>query len=93
MSHGPAEGIGLGGRVIDMQWVIISRETGEEDDVRFRYGSSRALPFVTNGEIIKRPDRPGMLGHGQRFPPYDRFGTMFQIPTPGAGEHAFWSAF
>jgi hypothetical protein len=70
MSHGPAERIILSRRVIDMQWVIISRETGEEDDVRFGNGASRALPLVADREIIKRPDRPRMSRHGLRSPPY-----------------------
>jgi hypothetical protein len=53
MSHGPAERIALSRRMIDMQWVIISRETGEEDDVCLGYGSSWALPLVTDRKIIE----------------------------------------
>jgi len=53
MSHRPAEGIALRGRMIDMQRVIISRQTGEENDIGFRHGPSWALPFVSDREIIE----------------------------------------
>ena len=56
MSHGPAEGIALGGRMIDMERIKISRQTGEENDVGFRHGPSWAFPLITDHEIIKRPD-------------------------------------
>jgi hypothetical protein len=56
MSDGPAKRIILSGRVIDMQRVIISRQTGEQNDIRFRHSPARAFPLVAYREFIKRPD-------------------------------------
>ena len=56
MSHGPPEGTLLCRRMIDMQWVIISRQASEQNDIRFRHRPSRAFPLLPNCEIIKRTD-------------------------------------
>jgi len=53
MSHGPTEGIASGGRMIDMKRVKIARQSGEEDNIGFRHGSSWALPLITDHEIIE----------------------------------------
>ena len=53
MSHWPAKGTALGGRMIDMQRIIISRQTREENNIGFRHGPSWALPFVPDHEIIE----------------------------------------
>ena len=53
MSHGPAEGIASGGRMIDMERVKIARQSGEEDNIGFRHGPSWALPLITDHEIIE----------------------------------------
>ena len=41
------------GRMIDMQRIEVSRQTGEEDDIGFRHGSSWALPLIADHEIIE----------------------------------------
>jgi hypothetical protein len=53
MSHGPPEGIALGGRMIDMKRIEITRQSSEEDDIGFRHGPSWALPLITDHEIIE----------------------------------------
>jgi hypothetical protein len=53
MRHRPAEGVVLGGRMIDMKGIKISRQSGEEDNIGFRDGSSRALPLIPDYEIIE----------------------------------------
>ena len=50
MSHRPAEWVVLGRRMIDMERIEISRESGEQDDIRFGHGSSRALPLIADDE-------------------------------------------
>jgi hypothetical protein len=56
MSDGPSERITLGGRMIDVQRIEVTRETGKEDDIGFRDGSSWTLPFVTDDKVIERAD-------------------------------------
>jgi hypothetical protein len=53
VSHGPAEGIASGGRMIDMKGVKIARQSGEEDNIGFRHGPSWTLPLITDHEIIE----------------------------------------
>jgi hypothetical protein len=53
MSNGPTEGIALYGRMIDVKWVKISREPGEEDNIGFRHRPSGAFPLIADHEIIK----------------------------------------
>ncbi len=42
------------GGLIDVQWVEVSGQTGEKDDIGFRDGPSRTLPLITNGQVVKR---------------------------------------
>jgi hypothetical protein len=53
MSHGPAEGIALGGRMIDMKRIEIARQSGEQDDIGFRDSPAWALPLISDHEIIE----------------------------------------
>jgi hypothetical protein len=39
--------------MIDMQWVIISRQAGEENNIGFCHRPSWALPFVPDHKIIE----------------------------------------
>ncbi len=54
--HWPSEGVAVGGRMVDVERIEISGESGEQDDIRFGYGSSWALPLIANDEIIKEPN-------------------------------------
>jgi len=56
MSHGPPEKAVVGGGMIDMKRIEVSRESGEEDNIGFRYSPSWALPLIADDEIIERPD-------------------------------------
>jgi hypothetical protein len=56
MGDGPSERVALGRRMIDMQRIEVTRETGKEDDIGFRDRSSWTLPFVTDDEVIERAD-------------------------------------
>ena len=53
MSHGPAEGIALSGRMVDMERIKIARQSREEDNIGFRHGPSWAFPLITDHEIIE----------------------------------------
>ena len=48
VGHGPAEGVALGRRMINMQRIEVARQAGEENNIGFRDGSPWALPLVTD---------------------------------------------
>jgi hypothetical protein len=53
MSHWAAEGVALSRRMIDVKRIKIARQTGEDDNIGFRHGPSRAFPLITDHEVIE----------------------------------------
>jgi len=53
VSHRPPEGAVQSGRMIDMERIEVSRQTGEDDDIGLRYGPTWALPLIADHEIVE----------------------------------------
>jgi hypothetical protein len=51
---GPPEWAALTESMVDMQRIEVSRQPGENDDVRFRDSPSRAFPFLADHKFVKR---------------------------------------
>jgi hypothetical protein len=56
MGHGPAERAAPAEGMVDVQWVEVAGQSGEQDDIRFRDRPSRTLPLVANHEVIECPN-------------------------------------
>jgi hypothetical protein len=53
---GPAEWAALTEGMVDMQRIEVSRQPGENDDIRFRDSPSRAFPFLADHKFVERSD-------------------------------------
>ena len=53
MSDRPTERAAFGRDVIHVDWVKISRESREQDDIRLSDRPTRALPLIADDEVIK----------------------------------------
>ena len=50
--------------MIAVEWVEVSRESGEEDHVGLRHGPGGALPFVAEDQVIENQYFEGVSRHG-----------------------------
>ena len=56
MGDRPAERAALARGMVDVQRIEVPGQTREQDNIRFRDGPSRALPFVADRKIIECQD-------------------------------------
>jgi len=64
MGYGSSERPRLRQLMITVEWVEVSRESGEEDHVCLRHGPGGALPFVAEDQVIENQYFESVSRHG-----------------------------